>query len=99
MRLEAEADTFCVNVACPARTAGAIFHFASRGAMDIEGLGEQRIQEFASLGWLPDVAGIYDLPWDEITALEGYGEVSVRNLRTRDRRPPGRARSTGSSSG
>ena len=48
--LEAEADTFCVNVACPARTAGAIIHFASRGAMDIEGLGEQRVQEFASLG-------------------------------------------------
>ena len=82
VRLEAEADTFCVNVTCPARAVGAIFHFASRGAMDIEGLGEQRIQEFASLGWLPDVAGIYDLPWDEVTALEGFGELSVRNLRT-----------------
>jgi DNA ligase (NAD+) len=81
-RLEAEADTFCVNIACPARTAGAIIHFASRGAMDIEGLGEQRVQEFASLGWLPDVAGLFDLPWEEIAAMEGYGEVSVRNLRT-----------------
>jgi DNA ligase (NAD+) len=49
--------------------------------MDIEGFGDQRIQEFASLGWLRDVADIYALPWDEIAALEGYGEVSVGNLR------------------
>jgi DNA ligase (NAD+) len=80
VRLEAEADTFCVNVTCPARTAGAIQHFASRGAMDIEGLGEQRVQEFASLGLLRDIGDIYSLDWERIGALEGYGEVSVRNL-------------------
>jgi DNA ligase (NAD+) len=81
VRLDEEADTFCVNVSCPARTAGAIQHFASRGAMDIEGLGEQRVQEFASLGLLRDIGDIYALDWDRIGTLEGYGEVSVRNLR------------------
>jgi DNA ligase (NAD+) len=81
VRLDAEADTFCVNVTCPARTTGAIQHFASRGAMDIEGLGEQRVQEFASLGLLRDISDIYRLDWDRIGALEGFGEVSVRNLR------------------
>ena len=81
LRVGAEADTFCVNVACPARTTGAIIHFASRGAMDIEGLGEQRVQEFASLGLLADVGDVYSLDWERIGALEGFGEVSVRNLR------------------
>jgi DNA ligase (NAD+) len=81
VRLEDEADTFCVNVTCPARTAGAIQHFASRGAMDIEGLGEQRVQEFASLGLLRDIGDVYALDWARIEALEGFGEVSVRNLR------------------
>jgi len=80
-RVEAEADTFCVNVSCPARMTGAIIHFASRGAMDIEGLGEQRVQEFASLGLLADVGDVYSLDWERIGALEGFGEVSVRNLR------------------
>jgi DNA ligase (NAD+) len=81
LRVGAEADTFCVNVSCPARTTGAIIHFASRGAMDIEGLGEQRVQEFASLGLLADVGDVYSLDWERIGALEGFGEVSVRNLR------------------
>ena len=81
VQLEGEADTFCVNVGCPARTVGAIEHFASRGAMDIEGLGEQRVQEFASLGLLRDIGDVFSLDWERIGALEGYGEVSVRNLR------------------
>jgi DNA ligase (NAD+) len=81
VRLDAEADTFCVNVTCPARTIGAISHFASRGAMDIEGLGDQRIQEFASLGMVRDIGDVYTIDWDRIAALEGFGEVSVRNLR------------------
>ena len=79
-RLEAEADTFCVNPACPARTAGAIIHFASRGAMDIEGLGEQRVQELASLGCVRDAGEIYSIDWDRVRELEGWGEISIRNL-------------------
>ncbi len=59
VRPEGEADHRCPNEACPARVAGTIEHFASRGAMDIEGFGEQRVQLFQSLGMLADVADIY----------------------------------------
>ena len=50
VRPEGEADTRCPNISCPARVAGTIEHFASRGAMDIEGLGEQRVRLFCELG-------------------------------------------------
>jgi DNA ligase (NAD+) len=79
-RGEGEADTFCPNPGCPARTAGAIEHFASRGAMDIEGLGEQRVQELASLGLLRDPGDIYSIDWDRVRELEGWGEISIRKL-------------------
>ncbi len=48
VRLEGESDTFCPNLDCPAQIAGRIEHFASRGAMDIEGFGEQRAQLFTT---------------------------------------------------
>jgi len=80
VRRESEADTFCPNPACPARTSGAIEHFASRGAMDIEGLGEQRVQELASLGLVADPADVYTIDWDRVRELEGWGEVSIANL-------------------
>ena len=82
VRPEDEADHRCPNPACPARVAGAIELFASRGAMDIEGLGEQRVQLFRSLGLLDDISGIYALDWEAIEALEGFGETSVANLRS-----------------
>ncbi len=81
VRLEGESDTFCPNLDCPRRRAASIEHFASRGAMDIEGLGEQRIQLFGELGLLHDVADVYDLDFERIAGLEGFGELSVRNLR------------------
>ncbi len=80
VRPEGEADTRCPNEACPARVAGAIEHFASRGAMDIEGFGEQRVQLFQSLGMLHDVADVYFLDYDRLRDLDGFGEVSIRNL-------------------
>jgi DNA ligase (NAD+) len=81
VRLEGESDTFCTNLDCPAQRAGRIEHFASRGAMDIEHLGEQRVQLFASLGMLDDIGDVYRLDYDRIGSLEGFGEVSVANLR------------------
>ncbi|MFM7063995.1 MAG: helix-hairpin-helix domain-containing protein, partial [Actinomycetes bacterium] len=54
--------------------------FASRGAMDIDGLGEQQVALFLELGLLNDVAGIYSLDFDRIRALPGYGDLSVANL-------------------
>ncbi|MGH9138343.1 MAG: NAD-dependent DNA ligase LigA [Acidimicrobiales bacterium] len=82
VRLEAEADTFCVNIECPARSQGAVIHFASRGAMDIEGLGEKRVAEIAELGLVRDVGDVYGIDWERLRHREGYGEVSIGNLRS-----------------
>jgi DNA ligase (NAD+) len=79
-RLEGESDTFCTNADCPAQRAGRIEHFASRGAMDIEGLGEQRAHLFTSEGLLRDVGDIYALDFERIEAMEGFGELAVANL-------------------
>jgi DNA ligase (NAD+) len=80
VRLEGESDTFCTNLECPRRRAASIEHFVSRGALDIEGLGERSIHLFGELGLLTDVASIYTLDFDKIRGLEGFGEISVRNL-------------------
>jgi DNA ligase (NAD+) len=80
VRLEGESDTFCTNLDCPQQVAGRIEHFASRGAMDIEGFGEQRAQLFTSLGLVRDVGDIYAMDWEAVLALEGFGEIAVRNL-------------------
>ncbi len=80
VRLEGESDTFCTNLDCPQQVAGRIEHFASRGAMDIEGFGEQRAQLFTRLGLITDVGDIYSMDWDAVLALEGFGDIAVRNL-------------------
>jgi DNA ligase (NAD+) len=82
VRLEGESDTFCTNLDCPAQVAGRIEHFASRGAMDIEGFGEQRSHLFTTLDppLVRDVGDIYTIDWDRVRALEGFGEIAVRNL-------------------
>jgi DNA ligase (NAD+) len=81
VRPEGEADHRCPNEQCPARVGGAIEHFASRGAMDIEGLGEQRVHLFQQLGMVHDVADVYFLDYDRLRGLEGFGDLSVTNLR------------------
>jgi len=80
LRLEGESDTFCTNLECPAQRAGRVQHFASRGAMDIEGLGEQNAYRFTQDGLLDDVGDIYTLSPEALGTVEGYGEVSIRNL-------------------
>jgi DNA ligase (NAD+) len=81
VRLEGESDTFCTNVDCPAQRQGRIEHFCSRGAMDIEGLGERTVALFSSLGMLGDIGDVYTLDYDRIRQLDGFGDVSVANLR------------------
>jgi DNA ligase (NAD+) len=83
VRLEGESDTFCVNGNCPRQRDARIEHFVSRGAMDIEGLGERTIAQFAALDppLLVDLADVYYLDYDRIRELEGYGDISVTNLR------------------
>jgi DNA ligase (NAD+) len=80
VRPEGEAATLCVNHACPRQVRGRIEHFASRGAMDIDGFGEQRVDLFVTEGLLLDVADVYSLDLDRVSGFEGFGEVSVRNL-------------------
>jgi DNA ligase (NAD+) len=82
VRPEGEADHRCPNEVCPARVAGSIEHFASRGAMDIEGFGEQRVQLFQSLGMVHDIADVYFLDFDKLAELDGFGEISLNNLRS-----------------
>ena len=79
-RLEGESDTFCTNLDCPAQRVQRIAHFASRSAMDIEGLGEQRVELFVRHGLLSDVADLYSFTADTFSGLEGFGPVSIANL-------------------
>jgi DNA ligase (NAD+) len=80
VRIEGESDTFCINVDCPAQRDGRIIHFASRGGMDIEGLGEKRVQQLTSAGLLSDPGDIYHLTYEDLMGLEGFADISARNL-------------------
>ncbi len=80
VRLPDESDTFCTNLDCPGQRVQRIAHFASRSAMDIEGLGEQRVQLFADHGLLNDVADLYSFTAETFEGLEGFAAVSVANL-------------------
>jgi DNA ligase (NAD+) len=80
VRLEGESDTFCTNAECPAQLAGRIGHFASRGAMDIEGLGEKTVLTLTGRGLANDVGDLYALTYDDLIGLDGFADLSVRNL-------------------
>jgi DNA ligase (NAD+) len=81
-RPENESDHRCRNMACPAQAFARIVHFGSRGAMDIEGLGEKSVGLFIDQGLLSDVGDIYALASraDDLRALDRYGETSIANL-------------------
>ena len=81
VRNEGESDTFCVSAECPKQTEQRMAHFVSRGAMDIEHMGERTVQQFMNMGWLSNIADIYRLDYDKIQKLEGWGETSVANLK------------------
>ena len=70
----------CVNAQCPAQVRRRIEHFASRGAMDIEGFGEALVQQLVTRGLLSDVSDIYALDEAKLATLERVGEKSIRNL-------------------
>jgi DNA ligase (NAD+) len=81
VRNEGEAATRCINIyECPAQRRERIFHFASRGGMDIEGFGYQTIQLLIDLGHLRDVSDIYFLTAEMFEGLEGWGERSITKL-------------------
>jgi DNA ligase (NAD+) len=80
VRLEGESDTFCTNLDCPGQRVQRIAHFASRAAMDIEGLGEQRVQLLVDHGLLVDVADLYGFTAATFDGLEGFAALSTANL-------------------
>jgi DNA ligase (NAD+) len=80
VRPEGNADHRCPNLACPARVAGSIEHFASRGAMDIEGFGEQTVRLFREMGLVNDIADIYTFDVERLRGVEGFGDTSIANL-------------------
>jgi len=75
-----EAVWRCINISCEAQVIERIIHFTSKDAMDIRGFGEANVRKFYALGFLKDIPGIYRLPFDQIRALEGFGEKSITNL-------------------
>ena len=79
---EDEAVTRCVNTTCPAQFERLLEHFASRGAMDIEGLGERVAQDLPRLGFVSNIADVYRLQErrDDLLELEKMGETRVDNL-------------------
>lgn len=80
VRLPGEADTRCVEVACPFQREARIIYFASRGAMDIEGLGERTVKELCDARMVNDPADLYRLTVDELTTLPKFGALSATNL-------------------
>ncbi len=80
VRPEGEAQHLCVNPDCPQKRWAGLCHFASRGAMDIDGLGEQQIATFLDLGIISDVADIYSIDPERVLELPGYQRTSVDKL-------------------
>ena len=82
IRKESEADYFCPNVHCPARHVESLIHFASKDAMNIEGLGDAIMEDLYNYGYIKDISDIYLLKnyEKELEQLEGYGKKSVDKL-------------------
>jgi DNA ligase (NAD+) len=79
-RLPGESDTFCTNIDCPQQRVQRIAHYASRGAMDIEGLGEERVIQLVAAGLVNDPADLYLLTTEQLVALERFATISANNL-------------------
>ncbi|NLV07754.1 NAD-dependent DNA ligase LigA [Haloarcula rubripromontorii] len=72
---------FCTGgLTCPAQRERSVEHYASRDALDIEGLGEKAVQQLLAAGLVSDPADLYELTVEELTDLEGWGETSAQNL-------------------
>jgi DNA ligase (NAD+) len=73
--------SICPNrTGCPGQAFQHVKHFVSKGAMDIDGLGERQAMRFLQEGLIADVADIYELSEEQLVELEGFGELSARNL-------------------
>lgn len=82
VKKEGQVDYYCPNKKCPARSIESLIHFASRDAMNIDGLGDRIMEDFYNFHFIGTIADIYSLKNHEqdLTRLEGYGDKSVTNL-------------------
>ena len=81
VRPEGEAEHRCIHPECPIQRYGAMEHFASRGALDIDALGSKRIAQLIEAGMVSSVADLYTLDWQRVEGLERMGALSTANLR------------------
>ncbi|MEC5147471.1 NAD-dependent DNA ligase LigA [Chitinophaga sp. 212800010-3] len=77
---EGESVWRCTNINCEAQVVERMIHFVSKDAMDIKSFGESNVKKFFSLGLLKDIPGIYELDFEKIGTLEGFGKKSLTNL-------------------
>ena len=80
VRTEGEADHRCVNANCPAKLRETILHFASRGVMNIDGMGDALVNQLTDRGLVKNVADIYKLTKDDLLKLERMGDKSAQNV-------------------
>ncbi|WP_250673252.1 NAD-dependent DNA ligase LigA [Paraclostridium ghonii] len=80
VRLEGEAAIKCINISCPAQIRRGIIHFASRDAMNIDGLGESIVSLLLDNNIIKDIADLYYIKKEDIVNLERMGEKSAENL-------------------
>jgi len=80
MRSDDEAVSRCLGFSCPAKLKETIKHFSSKGAMDIDGLGDKLVNQLVDKGLVKDVSDIYFLSVDDLAVLERMAEKSARNI-------------------
>ena len=81
VREDGESASRCVNTSCPARLKETLQHFASRGVMNIDGMGEAVVDQLVGQGVVHDIAGLYDLTEERLLKLERLGPKSAANLK------------------
>ena len=80
VRTEGEVDYRCVNANCPAKLAGTILHFASRGVMNIDGMGDALVNQLTERGLVKNVSDIYHLTKKDLLSLERFADKSAQNI-------------------
>ena len=81
IKSENEAAWRCVNSHCPAQALQRMIFHVSKDAMDIDGFGKSYVEQFQALGWLRDISDIYNLDYEAIATLDGFGQRSANNLK------------------
>jgi DNA ligase (NAD+) len=79
-KVEAEVDSYCVNIDCPARLWGALVYFAARGVMNIEGLGESLASQLLDSGLVKSLSDLYTLTEEQLLTLDRMGTKSAQSI-------------------